>query len=157
MTGNPQLQHWDPSLNINIKEIDEQHQTIYRLVEDISSAIKHKKDTSILDDLLGQLANYTRIHFSIEESLMRSLHYPGYEQHKKEHEALLDQCMDIRGQIQTGKMARMQLLEFLSAWFSKHILHADKDYSDHFQKAGATDILKRMDWMSSLWQWRENP
>lgn len=157
MTDNPTLSPWVSSLNTGIKEIDEQHQTIYRLVEDIDAAIKREKDTDILDDLLGQLANYTRIHFSIEESLMRSLNYPDYEQHKGEHEMLLDQCMNIRGQIQAGDMTRMQLLELLNSWFSRHIMETDMGFSSHFQKAGAVDALKRMDWMSSLWQWRSNP
>lgn len=157
MAPNPSLPHWTTKLSVGIEEIDNQHQTLCQLIGDIHRAIDKRKDTSILDDLLGQLASYTRIHFSVEESLMRSLNYPGYEQHKKTHEALLDECLHIRGQIQSGKMTRTELLDFLGGWFTEHILKDDLDYSEHFHRAGANDALQRMNWMSHLWQWHSNP
>lgn len=151
------LPRWRPELSVGIDEIDEQHQTICRLTTDIYLAINSEKPAHILDDYLGQLANYTRLHFSVEESLMRSLNYPGYDQHKKSHERLLDQCLEIRHKVNAGQMTRLQLLQFLGSWFSEHILHDDQDYGEHFQRVGVDKVLKRMGWMSHLWQWHANP
>lgn len=157
MNKNAVLIHWDNSLNLGIEEIDQQHQTLARLGNDIYRAIQLKKDQAVIDDLLGQLASYIRIHFAVEESLMRTLNYPDYLAHKQSHEALLGECIDIRKQIQTGRMTLSQLLEFLGPWFSDHVLHADKLYADHFHKAGVEKTLQCLNWMSSLWQWHPNP
>lgn len=149
------LVHWSDDLKTGIQQIDEQHQTLARITNKLHQAIKQKQDQAYIDELMGQLANYIRIHFSVEESLMRSLNYPDYEAHKQSHKALLDQCLEIKSNVQCGKTTLLELLEFLGPWFAKHIQTADHGYSEHFHKTGATEALKRMDWMSSLWQWHD--
>jgi hemerythrin len=42
------------------------------------------------------LDEYTRVHFAVEESLMRILHYPDYERHKEEHDKLIAQLAELR-------------------------------------------------------------
>lgn len=157
MSHNVQLPCLSTNLSIGIEEIDEQHQIMLRLINDIQRAIDSQKGTAIIDDLLRQLFYYTRIHFLVEESLMRNIQYPEFEKHRAAHQALLDECMNIRSQIQAGQMTHQQLMEYLAFWFNNHIRHADKDYSEHLQKSGAKKVLKRMQWMSNLWQWRRNP
>lgn len=149
------LVHWSDDLNTGIKEIDDQHQTLARIANRIHQAIKQGEKQTHIDDLMGQLANYISIHFSVEESLMRTLNYPDYAAHKKSHEALLDQCLGIKMGIRSGKVTLSELLEFLGPWFANHIQTADRGYGEHFHKTGATEALKRMDWMSSLWQWHD--
>ena len=39
---------------------------------------------------LEELVGFTRMHFDTEETLMTRHAYPDYEQHRKEHEALLE-------------------------------------------------------------------
>ncbi len=50
-----------------------------------------------------KLEEYTRVHFAVEESLMRILHYPHYEPHKKEHDKLIKQLDELREKLETGK------------------------------------------------------
>lgn len=148
---------WNPSLSVGIAEIDKQHETLCRLLNDIQRAIEIHKDADLINDRLGQFDNYLRLHFSVEESLMRTLTFPDYEKHRESHKALLNQLTEIRNKVRTGGMPHPELLKFLGSWLNEHVMRADKGYSTHFQKAGgAGEILKGMEWMAHLWRWRDN-
>src|SRR5512140_2145124 len=72
-TAAPQRAHieWSDELSVGIQEIDEQHKVLVGLVNDMHRAIHehHGRDTARA--ILEKLGDYTRVHFAVEESLMR--------------------------------------------------------------------------------------
>ena len=128
---------WDDSLSVGIQEIDEQHQVLVGLVNELHEAILLQHGDRLCHDILERLVDYTRVHFAVEEALMRLLGYRDYHQHKCHHEALLDQISQLQAKANGGrKSISFELLQFLKRWLTKHIMEEDQQYVGCFKAAG---------------------
>ena len=144
---------WSEDLSVGIEEIDDQHKVLVALVNEMHEAIHERHGSEAVRDVLGKLADYTRIHFAVEESLMRILGYPDYEVHKEQHEQLIGHMNELQHKVDTGKTAiGFELMHFLKVWLTKHIMESDREYSDYFVKAGAKPRLKKKSWTTRLWE-----
>ncbi len=128
---------WSDSLSVGISEIDDQHMVLVDLLNELNSAISGHRGSAECRSILDRLAEYARVHFAVEESLMRILEYPDFENHKHEHEALLVQVVNLIQKLDSGKAKiSFELLHFLKAWLTKHIQGSDKKYGDFFRACG---------------------
>src|SRR5512139_1687724 len=96
------LIEWSDELSVGIQEIDEQHKVLVGLVNDMHRAIHEHHGSDTARNILEQLGDYTRVHFAVEESLMRIFDYPGYEEHKKQHEELIAQFRAYQDKVRSG-------------------------------------------------------
>ncbi len=143
---------WSDALSVGIEEIDEQHKVLVDLVNRMHDAIHNRHGSDVVKGILAELADYTRIHFAVEESLMRILNYPGYEEHKEIHEELLQHVVELRDKVESGKTAiGFELMHFLRNWLTKHIMEEDMNYSGFFLAAGAKPKLQKKSWIKRLW------
>lgn len=143
---------WSDQLSVGIEEIDAQHQMLVELVNEMHDAIRNKHGSDVVHDILDRLTDYTRIHFAVEESLMRILNYPGYEEHHAQHLDLIDHVIQLQKKVASGKTAiGFELMHFLKTWLTKHILEEDMQYSGFFLAAGAKPRLEKKGWVSRLW------
>jgi len=143
---------WSEELSVGVEEIDEQHKVLVGLVNEMHDAIHQRHGSEVVQEILAKLADYTRIHFAVEESLMRILNYPGYEDHKEQHEELLQHVVELQEKVRTGKTSiGFELMHFLKVWLTKHIMESDREYSEHFLSAGANAKLSKRSWVSRLW------
>ena len=146
------LIEWSDELSVGIQEIDEQHKVLVGLVNEMHRAILERHGSETAKEILGRLGDYTRIHFAVEESLMRIFDYPGYEERKKQHEELIRQFKECHAKVTTGSAAvSFQLLHFLKLWLSQHILESDKDYSPYMLKRGVKAKASQESWFKRLW------
>lgn len=144
---------WSDVLSVGIEEIDVQHQVLVGLVNEMHDAIRLHHSSDVVHGILGKLAEYTRIHFAVEESLMRILDYPDYEAHKTQHEGLIQAVQDLQEKVNTGKASvGFELMHFLKVWLTKHIIESDKEYGTYFLSSGAKPKLKKKSWAARLWQ-----
>ncbi len=87
--------------------------------------------------MLVGLASYAERHFAAEEKYMSRFNYPGYERHKKEHEAFKTRVQDFQEKIKAGKVnVSEQVMVFLQDWLAKHIQVTDKKYTQFFNANG---------------------
>ncbi|QYZ65959.1 MAG: hemerythrin [Gammaproteobacteria bacterium (ex Lamellibrachia satsuma)] len=143
---------WSDSLSVGIEEIDEQHKILVDLINRMHQAIHERHGSDAVKGILAELADYTRIHFAVEESLMRILNYPGYEEHKEIHEELLGHVVELIQKVESGKTAiGFELLHFLKTWLTKHIMEEDMQYTGFFLAAGASPKLNKKSWIKRLW------
>jgi hemerythrin len=143
---------WSDTLSVGIEEIDEQHKVLVDLVNKMHEAIHQRHGSDVVISILSDLADYTRIHFAVEESLMRILNYPGYEAHKEIHEELLGAVADLQEKVATGKKSiGFELMHFLKTWLTKHIMEEDMQYSGFFIASGAQPTLGKKSWIKRLW------
>lgn len=143
---------WTDTLSVGIEEIDEQHKFLVDLVNKMHEAIHQRHGSDVVNSILKDLADYTRIHFAVEESLMRILNYPDYEQHKEIHEELLASVADLQEKVASGKKSiGFELMHFLKTWLTKHIMEEDMQYSSFFISAGAQPKLGKKSWIKRLW------
>lgn len=150
--GMKPLVEWSDELSVGIEEIDEQHKVLVDLINQMHQAIHQRRSSDVIVSILEQLSDYTRIHFAVEESLMRILNYPEYEAHKAQHEKLIAHMSELQQKVVAGRAAiGFELMHFLKVWLTKHILENDQAYTDHFIMAGANPQLKKRSWVSRLW------
>lgn len=143
---------WSDTLSVGIEEIDGQHKVLVDLVNKMHEAIHQRHGSDVVNSILSDLADYTRIHFAVEESLMRILNYPGYEAHKEIHEELLGAVVDLQEKVATGKKSiGFELMHFLKTWLTKHIMEEDMQYSGFFIASGAQPRLGKKSWIKRLW------
>ncbi len=144
---------WSEQLSVGIEEIDEQHKVLVSLVNRMHEAIQEHHGSDAVQGILAELADYTRIHFAVEESLMRILNYPGYEEHREIHEELLQHVVELKEKVAAGKKAiSFELMHFLKTWLTKHILEEDMNYSGFFLAAGVSPHLEKKSWIKRLWR-----
>lgn len=128
---------WSDSLSVKVKQFDDQHKKLVDMVNQLFDAMKTGKGNQVMGDILKQLIAYTQTHFAAEERLMKQYGYPDFEAHKKEHNALVMQVLDLQKQFQEGKAVLTQnVMTFLRDWLSRHIQGDDKKYGVFFNGKG---------------------
>jgi len=147
------LIEWTDDLSVNIQEIDEQHKILVDLVNKLYKSIITQTEKNTVYDVLNELVQYTTIHFAVEESLMRIFDYPSYEEHKKHHEKLKKQVVDLQDKIweTTEDSISMELLHFLRGWLTKHIMKEDKRYVSFFLDKGLQPTWAKRSWIGKIW------
>jgi len=132
---------WSEHYSVGIPEIDEQHKTLFSLVNMLHTAILEHKGTAACAEVLDELVDYTRIHFGLEQSLMRVSKYPEYEAHCALHRELVNEVETLQNKIHSGKTAiSFELLHFLRTWLTRHILGEDMKYAEFFALGEHSDF-----------------
>jgi hemerythrin len=128
---------WNDTYTVNNREMDEQHQRLFAIVNDLHKAILAKKSREEIGNTLNRLAAHTQSHFAAEERLMQACAYQGYERHKEEHERLLHQVGELECEFrkEVGGLAPGILASLIKDWLLRHILGMDKDYASSLKPA----------------------
>ena len=79
---------WCDDYSVNVEKIDDQHQNMLELVNNLHSSVEARIDKKELEALLIELVDFTRLHFSTEEQLMKDYNFPELERHHQEHRTL---------------------------------------------------------------------
>lgn len=146
------LIEWSDELSVGIQEIDEQHKVLVGLVNEMHDAIHARHGSEVSSEILQRLAEYTKIHFAVEESLFRIFDYPGYEEHKAQHDELIREIIELQEKIAAGKTnISFQLLHFLKMWLTQHILDSDQESSPYLLKSGLKAESSQTGWFKKLW------
>lgn len=146
------LVEWSDGLSVGIQEIDEQHKVLVDLLNKLHAAIVEHHGSEVAQEIVNELAEYTKIHFAVEESLMRILGYPGYEEHKHSHEGLIDELVELRDKLQSHQSSvSFELLHFLKIWLTKHIMEEDQLYAPFFVDKGVMVSYEKPSLMNKIW------
>ena len=138
---------WDDAYSVNIQEIDEQHKCLIDIMNELYMALANKSNRDLVSEVLNKLVEYTKVHFAVEETLMRIFHYDGYEAHKEIHDRIVTRVLEYQGQFNAGNdKVGMELLMYLKDWLFDHINKVDKAYTQTFHKAGV-----KKTWLKKFW------
>ena len=128
---------WSNNLSVDIKGLDDQHKKLIDLINQLNDAMKVGKGKDVIGKVLGSLIDYTKYHFGAEEKLMQTHSYPSYIIHKKAHDDLTKQALDLQKKFEAGNLAiTIEVMGFLKDWLSKHIMSTDKQYTSFFKGKG---------------------
>ncbi len=142
---------WNDELSIGIEEIDAQHKVLIALVNRLNDAILERKGSAVTADILAELAQYTKTHFIVEESLMRILGYPDYDDHKQNHENLIQEILNLQEMVGLGKKSiNYELLHFLRKWLTHHIMKSDKKLGTYLIKKGIATKYHKSSWLERI-------
>lgn len=154
------LFNWSDAYKVGVQEVDEQHQVLVSLLNQLHEAVRGQTEATATRVLLDRLIEYTRTHFLLEESLMRLTHYPAFEKHKQQHEDLIRQVADLQWRLDRGNAAiGIELLVFLRDWLIQHISETDRRFGAFFQTSGFNQYSTWSDEVQTAmhekkWRWK---
>ena len=120
------LLKWKPEYSVGIASVDTEHREMIELINDVYSKLGKSPDAEEVEDCLENIYTAISLHFALEERIMRENSYVEYEEHKDDHEELLDEIRDLMDEFvaDTQKGARA-LEKGLSDWFGRHFATFD--------------------------------
>ena len=128
---------WDKRLSIGITLIDEQHKSLIKKLNDVSSAIDNGLGQREVSKTLEFLTEYADFHFSAEEKAMKDNDYPGIERQKIMHQEFMDTLSNLEQVFEEeGSTSALSdaINNFLFNWLTSHIQGLDKEFGDFLAK-----------------------
>lgn len=125
---------WNDSLSVGVPSIDEQHQKLVSFLNRMFEALKKGKAESVVEEIMAELLDYTKYHFSHEEKLMMKYGYEGRENHLPLHKELLAKAVKYAEKVKKDKNTStvIETLDFLKEWLLTHIAKEDMKYREFF-------------------------
>lgn len=121
---------WSEQYLLGLKEVDGQHEHLFDLVNQLHQAVVNGDDQSAAGKILDDLIDYTVEHFNTEEKMFLASQYPQYEEHKREHDVLTRQALEIQEKFRAKEITvTFELLDFLSDWLKNHTTDSDLQFA----------------------------
>jgi hemerythrin-like metal-binding protein len=120
---------WNDRYCTGINVIDAQHRKLVEIINGLHAAMEKDQAKEIMGGLLDALIQYTVVHFSAEEGLLKFHGYPDHAAHHGEHEVFTRTVIRLQEQFKAGKSGMtIQGANFLKKWLVDHILGTDMKY-----------------------------
>jgi len=132
-----QIAHWSEDYETGFPVIDQQHQQMFALVNQLQEAMLKSADPTLLKQLLNALLKDTIAHFTLEEDLMLEHGYPSYQQHKQIHDRLTQKISKVLHHLETEEeitAVNTELSHFLHQWLVHHIQGQDRQMIQFFRE-----------------------
>ena len=121
---------WKADYSIGIPEIDEQHMQLFACIDRLDAAASDEDRRLAVYFVMEELKDYARIHFTVEEIVMRLFDYPGLEAHAAEHRAFALKIESLEKN-ELRQDIYVEATQYLRAWLINHIKVTDKRYAEH--------------------------
>ncbi len=129
------LMEWSAALATEHHLIDEQHQQMITLLNDLHSTLTQTGQSDELPRQLEALCDFTMEHFATEERLMAHLNYPHLERHRIQHDRLAAQAQELNHRCQCGQqLLCSDVTEQLREWMLDHFLGEDRELGLFLQR-----------------------
>jgi hemerythrin-like metal-binding protein len=111
---------------IGIKRVDDQHEVLVQMINDLHKAMKTRQGKPALDKIMAELVGYTVMHFGMEE-----------REHKAVHKRLVSQVVDYQKKLSSGDPTiAINHMSFLKTWLADHIKGTDTKYVSVMKENG---------------------
>lgn len=125
---------WSEQLEIGDPVVDSEHRYLIQLIVNLHEQYNRDNLSSSLAHVFTHLAMYVKIHFENEEKLMEAIGYPDLEEHRKLHQDLVEQAVELSEQYMDGsETITVETINFLKKWAISHIIDSDMKIR-HFLK-----------------------
>ena len=120
------LIEWDEKYSVGVAAVDHEHRELIGLVNEAHDRLMRPGGEEAVMDFLGEIFARISAHFALEEQIMRARNYDHYDEHKTDHERLLDEIRDMMDDYEDGESFSEALLaQQLQAWFTGHFRSHD--------------------------------
>jgi len=122
---------WDDSFLIGIEELDYEHKVLIDDINKLHGELARQDKKSEIEKCLGDIYARMQAHFALEEHVMKEHQYRFYDEHKREHEKLLDGYTEYMMQILNDNVVSFSnpIEDTLRYWVVNHIRSSDKKMS----------------------------
>ena len=135
-TDNVEEERLDPfaftsKYHVGIGFVDDEHKRLFEIIKEANDVMHNdflydKFDQ--INNVLGELVEYTKVHFADEEDYMEKINYEGLEDQKRAHSMFVEKIENINlDDVDDNQDEYLtEILNFLLDWLVNHILKADK-------------------------------
>lgn len=129
--------------DVGVRRFNDDHRRLlanildfHEIVEELLGRKDKDSDWKKVKGVLAFLESYTVEHFKDEEKLMERNFFPGFKEHKHEHEKLLEKFSRYKRALLQERdiLTSVDLKFFLLDWFFNHTGQVDLQYKDFFQE-----------------------
>lgn len=112
---------WRDEYSVGLPDVDHEHRVLIAMINEAAAALGPQTPISRIVAELGEICARIAAHFALEEREMRDLKYVGLGEHKRDHERLLEDILDIMADVESPRGYDPALLEKrLTDWFTEH-------------------------------------
>jgi hemerythrin len=124
---------WSERFSVPIPRLDQQHRQIFALLNQLRELNAPESDQAAAATL-EKLVQYAGDHLRLEEIVLHVRGYPGYSEHKAEHDEYRAQIARYQASPRQNHQG-VRLANFLSLWWRHHIMTSDQKYAAFFRGA----------------------
>jgi len=138
-----QLVAWGDHLKVDQPQIDAQHEAIFGIAMEVADTWQNRGDLDRLKAVTEKLANVLGGHFRYEERQLAEIGYPKLDEHRAEHQVMLDELLILRERLARTEPGSAPMWpgfavhNFVLGVTVGHICHSDMDYCAHARQAAA--------------------
>jgi len=128
----------------DLLHLEQDHQHLADLRRRVKTHIVDSVQSSVdVCNLLTQLAEYVAEHFTLEEEIMRRMHYPHIDEHKEEHWRVTQRLTEVVYDFEIGKDGILdEVVSFLDQWLEIQSTCMDRKLLAYLQaELGLTTIV----------------
>ena len=125
------LIEWKDEFNTGVAEVDAEHRELIELINELHASAVGNGSWDAIIDFLGEIYARISAHFALEEKIMLEQRYDQYEDHKADHERLLEEIRDIMDEYEDGSDGEELLASRLNDWFTLHFKTKDARLHKH--------------------------
>ena len=112
---------WKDEYSIGNASVDQEHELLITQINKLYEQLSLPLDTETIESMLADIQADISTHFALEELLMQEAGFAEFEDHKQDHERLLDQIDDMIFHFaEDPESGKELLINRLSDWFSHH-------------------------------------
>ena len=128
------LIEWRQEFALGVADVDHEHRELIELINELYRHLEQPSSVISVEDFLGEIYAKISAHFALEEKIMRERTYDQYEDHKADHERLLDEIRDIMDAYEDdARFDKNELATCLSTWFTEHFKTKDARLHKHLR------------------------
>jgi hemerythrin len=127
----PNMLKWDDHFSVGDDLMDNQHKKFIEILNKFQASFNEGKEIEISINILDELIYYSISHFNDEEEFMKSIDFPGLEDHILLHINFKKKLLEFRNKIRNDhREVHMEIMNFLKKWWQFHIMEKDMRYFD---------------------------
>ena len=123
---------WTEKCSVGIPELDAQHRHLIGLLGELENYMNTGDGEGTIAAALKELNRYAEWHLHREELVLRVKGYPGYAEHKAEHDTYRTKLASLQGLSERGDFG-VRVTNFVSEWWRFHVMGSDQAYARYFR------------------------
>jgi hemerythrin len=129
---------WTERYSVNVKILDDHHKKLFALLDQLHQALLERRGREVIGEVIDELLDYTRYHFTEEEKKMETAKCSGIAAQKKAHQDFVKELKNYKEKLDNGMGAFIttNVMKTLNDWLVNHIGRLDKLYSESMNAAG---------------------
>lgn len=129
------LGKWNEKYSVSNAIIDDQHKRLLDILFRLERMVNRGKAADEMVQLLSEMSDHAKEHFKSEERYMKGLDYPKLEEHRQLHSNYSLEVLQFTvAHMEESEDNPRNVLNFLTHWWTDHILKVDMDYSNFAKK-----------------------